>query len=129
MNFDVNRAQRAVFDLHQQVADSLSAGTYHDRFMETQLEDAAEALKELRELRRIADAAQKQAELAEKQAEAAKVEAANAQKEAKAAKHQGTIANVVAVISVIIAVVSWLVPQELIAAWLAEVLKQLQAHG
>ena len=125
MNFHGTRAQRTASDLHQQIADSLSAGAYHDRFVEAQLEDTAESLKELQELRRIADAAQKQAELAEEQAKAAQAEAVKAQKEAKSARHQGTIANVVAVISVIIAAASWLVPQELIAAWLAEVLKQL----
>lgn len=101
MNFGVNRSQRAASDLHQQVADSLSAGAYHDRFMEAKLEDAAEALKELRELRRIADAAQLQAELAKKAAE-------SAEEDAKEAKRSARVSNLIAFGSMLIALVALL---------------------
>ena len=106
MNVDGNQIQNTVFDFHQQIADSLSAGAYHDRFVEAHLEDAAEDLKELRELRRIADAAQKQAELAEKQAKAAQAEAENAKKDSIEAQKDSRTANLIAFVSMLIALVS-----------------------
>lgn len=126
MDFDWMDARNSVFASQQQMADRLTAGFEQQRLAESEFEDMvenSEYLKELVELHRIADAAQKQAELAEKQAKAAQAEAENAQKEAKAARRQGTIANVTAVVSAIIAAASWLIPRELIAAWASELLK------
>ena len=93
-------------DFHQRIMDSVSADAYHDRFVEAHLEDAAEDLKELRELRRIADAAQKQAELAEKQAKAAQAEAENAKKDSIEAQKDSRTANLIAFVSMLIALVS-----------------------
>lgn len=86
MNVGGNRRIGIDTDFHQRLMDSISADAYHDRFVEAQLEEAAEDLKELRELRRIADAAQKQAELAENQAKAAQAEAENAKRDSIEAK-------------------------------------------
>ena len=101
MNFNENRSQRAVSDLHQQVADSLSAGAYHDRFMEAKSEETAESLKELQELRRIADAAQLQAELAKKAAESAEADA-------REAKRSARVTNLIAFGSMLIALAALL---------------------
>lgn len=95
MNVDGNRIQSTVLDFHQQIADSLSAGDCHDRFVEAQLEEAAEDLKELKELRRIADAAQKQAELAQ-------AEAADSRKEARFSKIMAALSLAIAVASFIV---------------------------
>lgn len=94
MNVGGNRRIRLDPDLHQRIMDSVSADAYHDRFVEAHLEDAAEDLKELRELRRIADAAQKQAELAQ-------AEAADSKKEARFSKIMSVLSLIIAVASFI----------------------------
>lgn len=109
MDFDIGGIYDAIFSSQQRAAGLADASSGHDRLVEEQLNDLtenSEYLKELVELRRIADAAQKQAELAEKQAKAAQAEAENAKKDSIEAKKDSRTANLIAFVSMLIALVS-----------------------
>ena len=97
---------------------------------------------DIKELRRIADAAEKRAEIAERQAKAAEEQAALAEKEAESAqeiaaaakeqtelakaeaesakkesaeaKRQSKINTYIAVVAVVVSILSWLVPKEVV---------------
>ena len=89
MDFDWMAARDSVLASQQQTADRLTAGFERQRLAEGQLEDMAEYvkyLKELAELRRIADAAEAQAKAAKEDSERAKKESEEAKKDAKFSK-------------------------------------------
>ena len=109
MDFDWMAARDSVLASQQQTADRLTASFERQRLAEGQLEDMAEYvkyLKELAELRRIADAAEAQAKAAKEDSERAKKESEEAKEEAKAARRRADISNMIAFGSFVVAVIA-----------------------
>ena len=71
-----------------------------------QLERIADILTELEKLRRIASAAEEQAQLAREKAESAK-------EESRKATRRSNISTGISVVSVVISLLGWIVPQKL----------------
>lgn len=102
MNFDIGKVHNEIFSSQQRIADLASASSGHDRLVEEQLNDLtenSEYLKELVELRRIADAAETRAKLAEQKAE-------DAEKQTKSSNRIAVFSLVISFVSAVAAVAS-----------------------
>ena len=102
MDFDWMDARNSVFASQQQMADRLTAGFEQQRLAESEFEDMvenSEYLKELVELRRIADAAEARAKLAEQKAE-------DAEKQTESSNRIAAFSLVISFVSAVAAVAS-----------------------
>lgn len=102
MNFDIGKVHNEIFSSQQRIADLASASFEHERLVSKQLGDMAENseyLKDLVELRRIADAAETRAKLAEQKAE-------DAEKQTKSSNRIAVFSLAVSFVSAVAAVAS-----------------------
>lgn len=102
MDFDIGGIYDAIFSSQQRTAGLADASSGHDRLVEEQLDDLtenSEYLKELVELRCIADAAEAQAKLAMQKAE-------DAEKQTKSSNRIAIFSLVVSFVSAVAAVAS-----------------------
>lgn len=102
IDFDIGDIYDAIFSSQQRAAGLADASSGHDRLVEEQLNDLtenSEYLKELVELRRIADAAETRAKLAIQKAE-------DAEKQSKSSNRIAAFSLVISFVSAVAAVAS-----------------------